>query len=159
MGRAVNRRTCRNHSNYNITKIGQDTKKSPRDSIKRPSTRVKNSQGIVVRYVHEKRLMVEDLSMCQKCIWEPFYIYIYIYFPGLLSGPSGIRVGSGIETNGRFETERPPGSVGPPSGGRAAFLSPPLHSLYSTRPHGLVQAIFWHTCPDLDLGPWYCLTH
>ena len=26
-----------------------------------------------------------------------------------------------------------------------------LHALYSTRPHGLVQAIFWHTCPDLDL--------
>ena len=24
-----------------------------------------------------------------------------------------------------------------------------LHALYSTRPHGLVQAIFWHTCPDL----------
>ena len=28
-----------------------------------------------------------------------------------------------------------------------------LHALYSTRPHGLVQAICWHTCPDLDLGP------
>ena len=39
------------------------------------------------------------------------------------------------------------------------LFSPTLHSLYSTRPHGLVQAIFWHTCPDLDLGPWYCLTH
>ena len=36
---------------------------------------------------------------------------------------------------------------------RAAFLSP-LHPLYSARPHGLVQSIFWHTCPDLDLGPW-----
>ena len=57
-----------------------------------------------------------------------------------------------IETNGRFEAERPRTSVGPPSGGRAAFLSP-LHPLYSTKHHGLVQAIFWHTCPDLDLGP------
>ena len=28
-----------------------------------------------------------------------------------------------------------------------------LHALYSTRPHGLVQAIFCHMCPDLDLGP------
>ena len=28
-----------------------------------------------------------------------------------------------------------------------------LHPLYSTRPHCLVQAIFWHTCSDLDLGP------
>ena len=68
------------------------------------------------------------------------------------SGPSGIRVGWGIETNGSFEAERPPTSAGPPSGERAAFLSP-MHPLYSTRPHSLVQAIFWHTCPDLDLGP------
>ena len=34
-----------------------------------------------------------------------------------------------------------------------------LHALYSTRPHGLLQAICWHTCPDLDLGPWNGLTH
>ena len=46
----------------------------------------------------------------------------------------------------------------PASGGRAAFQIR-LHALYSTRPHGLVQAISWHTCPDLDLGPWYGLTH
>ena len=46
----------------------------------------------------------------------------------------------------------PPTSAEPPSGGRAAFLTP-THPLYGTRPHGLVQAIFWHTCPDLDLGP------
>ena len=83
---------------------------------------------------------------------------IYTYFLGLLAGPSGIRVGWGIETNGIFEAERPPTSVGPPSGGRAAFLSP-IHPLYSTRPHGLAQAIFLHICSDLDLGPWYCLTH
>ena len=67
-------------------------------------------------------------------------------------------VSDGVSNNGRFETERLPTSVGPPSGGRAAFLSP-MHPLYSTRPHDLVQAIFWHTCPGLDLGPWYCLTH
>ena len=53
---------------------------------------------------------------------------------------------------------RPPASAGQPSGGRAAFLIP-MHALYSTRPHSPVQAIFWHTCPDLDLGPWYGLTH
>ena len=47
---------------------------------------------------------------------------------------------------------RPPASAGQPSGGRAAFQIL-MHALYSTRPHGLVQAIFWHTCPDLDLGP------
>ena len=35
----------------------------------------------------------------------------------------------------------------------------PLHALYSTRPYGPIQAICWHTCPDLDLGPWYGLTH
>ena len=70
---------------------------------------------------------------------KPRTIDILSYFPGLLEGPSGIRVGWGIETNGRFEAERLPTSVGPPSGGRAAFLSPPhLHSLYSARPHGLV---------------------
>ena len=59
-----------------------------------------------------------------------------------------------VSINGRFEAERPPGLAGRPSGGRAAFMTP-MHPLYSTRPHGLVQAIFWHTCPDLDLGPWY----
>ena len=47
---------------------------------------------------------------------------------------------------------RPPVSVWQPSGGRAAFQIL-MHALYSTRPHGLVQAIFWYTCPDLDLGP------
>ena len=90
-------------------------------------------------------------------IYADLKCYHTIYW-GLLAGPSGIRVRWGIETNGRFETEKPPTSVGPPSGGQAAFLSP-LHPLYSTRPHGLVQAIFWHTCPDQDLGLWYCLTH
>ena len=74
------------------------------------------------------------------------------------AGPSGIRVGWGIEINDRFQTEMPPASVGLPSGGWAVFLTP-MHPLYSTRPHGLVQAIFWHMCPDLDLGPWYCLPH
>ena len=80
------------------------------------------------------------------------------FSPGLLAGLPSIRVGWGIKTNDRFEAERPPTSVGPPSGGRAAFQIP-MHPLYSTRPYGLVQAIFWHTCPDLDLGLWYCLTH
>ena len=37
----------------------------------------------------------------------------YTYLPGLLAGPSGIRVGWGIETNRRFEAERPPTLVGP----------------------------------------------
>ena len=41
---------------------------------------------------------------------------------------------------------RRPASGGQPSGGRAAFQIP-MHALYSTRPHGLVQAIFWHTRP------------
>ena len=60
-------------------------------------------------------------------------------------------VSDGVSINGRFEVKRPPASAE-----RAAFLTP-MHPLYSTRPHGLAQAIFWHTCPDLDLGPWYCL--
>ena len=34
--------------------------------------------------------------------------------------------------------------------GELLFLTP-IHPLYSTRLHGLVQAIFWHTCPDLDV--------
>ena len=102
----------------------------------------------------------------QAKAWRPARTYIQQlcantgcnlkYFPGLLAGPSGIRVGWGIETNGRFKAERPPVSVGPPLGGRAAFQTP-MYPLFGTRPHGLVQAIFWH--PDLDLGPWYCLTH
>ena len=76
----------------------------------------------------------------------------YIAYPAFWLSRLGIRVGWGIETNGRFEAERPPTSVGPPSGGRAALFSP-MYLLYSTGHHGLVQAIFWHTCPDLDLGP------
>ena len=68
---------------------------------------------------------------------------------GLMAGPSGICAGWAIEINGRFEADRPQVSAGPPSGGRAAFQTP-MHSMYITRPHGLVQAIFWYTCPDLD---------
>ena len=49
-----------------------------------------------------------------------------------LAGPSGIRAGWGIETNGRFEAERPPTLAGPPSGGRAATLTP-FSPMYSTR--------------------------
>ena len=64
----------------------------------------------------------------------------------------------GLSINGRFEAERPPGSAGPPSGEWAAFITT-MQPLYSTEPHGLVQAIFCHTCPDLDFDPWYCLTH
>ena len=45
-----------------------------------------------------------------------------------LAGPSGIRTGWCIEIKSSFEVERPPPSAGPPSGGRAATLtpSPPL---------------------------------
>ncbi len=53
-----------------------------------------------------------------------------------------------VSVNGRFEAERPLASVGPPSSGQATFMTP-MHPLYSTRPHGLVQAIFCH----LDLDP------
>ena len=67
-------------------------------------------------------------------------------------------VPDGVSVNCRFEAQRAPTSAGPPLDGRAAFLTP-MHPLYSIRPHGLVQAIFWHTCPDLGLGPWYCLPH
>ena len=95
-------------------------------------------------------IYVESINLS---MYVQIHLSIYI-LPCLLAGPSGIRVG----TNGRFEAERPPTSVGLPSGERAAFETL-LHSLYSTRPHGRVQAIFWHTCPDLDLGPWFCLTH
>ena len=41
-----------------------------------------------------------------------------------LAGPSGICARWGIETYGRFEAERLPSSAGPPSGGRAATLTP-----------------------------------
>ena len=58
----------------------------------------------------------------------------------------------GVSINGRYEAERPSALAGPPSSGRATFMTP-IYLLYSTRPHGLVQAIFLDTCPDLDLGP------
>ncbi len=54
-----------------------------------------------------------------------------------IAGLSGIRAGWGIEINGRFEAERPPASAGPPSGGRAATMTP-LSPMYSTRPCCLV---------------------
>ena len=47
-------------------------------------------------------------------------IYTYLAF----AGPSGIHAGWDIETNGRFEAERPPTSAGPHSGGRAATFVP-----------------------------------
>ena len=71
--------------------------------------------------------------------------------PRLLLGRLAF-VSDGVSINGRFEAGRPPALVGPPSGGRAAFMTP-MHPLYNTKPHGLVQAIFWHTYTDLDLGP------
>ena len=64
-------------------------------------------------------------------------------------------VPDGRSINERFEAENPPASVGPPSGGQVAFFFflTPMHPLYSTRLNGLVQAIFWHACPDLDVDP------
>ena len=48
-----------------------------------------------------------------------------------LAGLSGIRAGWGIETNGRFEAERPTALARPPLGGRAAtwHLCPPCIAL------------------------------
>ena len=50
-----------------------------------------------------------------------------------LAGLSGIRAEWSIEINGRFEAERLSASTGPPSGGRAATLTP-LSPLLSTGP-------------------------
>ena len=64
-----------------------------------------------------------------------------------------------FEPDGRSKPRADSGPNRPPaSAGRAAFQIR-MQTFYSTRPHGLVQAIFWHTCPDLDLGSWYGLTH
>ena len=101
-------------------------------------------------YTHIKRMLTHTCPDMFRPIY--IYIYIYIYTSPDFAGLSGICVGWGIKINSRFKVERPPASVEPPSGGRAAFLTP-MHPLYNTRPHGLVQAIFWHTCLDLDLGP------
>ena len=68
------------------------------------------------------------------------------------AGPSGIAAGRVSTINGRLEAERSSASAGPPSGGRAASLTP-LSSSYSTGPRVPVQAIIRHTCPDPDLGP------
>ena len=54
--------------------------------------------------------------------------------------------------NGILEAERPPTSVGPPSGGWAASLTP-LTPLYGTGPRCPFQAIIRHPCLDPDLGP------
>ena len=40
------------------------------------------------------------------------------------AGPFSIRAGSDIETNGRFQAERPPASAGSPSGARATISVP-----------------------------------
>ena len=90
------------------------------------------------------------------CIW--LFLHTYIHTSPAFAGRSGILVVWGIEIYGTFEAKRLPASVGPSLGGRVAFVTP-MHPLYNTRPHSLLQAIFWHTCPDLDLGPWYCLPH
>ena len=57
--------------------------------------------------------------------------------PGFLAGPSGIRAGQASNINGRLEVERPQALAGPPSGERAASLTP-LSLLYSTGPRGPV---------------------
>ena len=68
----------------------------------------------------------------------PNLLYTYIrYTSPAFTGPSGIRAGWGIETNGRFDAEKLPALAMPPSGGRAATLTP-LSLMYSTRPCCLV---------------------
>ena len=51
-----------------------------------------------------------------------------------LAEPSGIHAGWGIKINSRFEAKRPPGLDGPPTGGRAATLTPlsPFYHIYPT---------------------------
>ena len=84
-----------------------------------------------------------------------YIIYFQGSFLGILTGPSGIRAGWAIKIKIRLGAEKAP-SFGWATFGWASCFSDPL---YSTRPHGLVQAICWHTCPDLDLGSWYCLIY
>ena len=67
----------------------------------------------------------------ESSAWRATYIVLH-----------GIRAGWGIEINGKFEAERPPSSVGPPSVGRPATLTL-LSSLYSTGA----------CCRHTDLGP------
>ena len=55
-------------------------------------------------------------------IWS--YIHTYTHILYILTWPFGWAVEWGIETNGRFEAERPPISVGPLSGGRTASSVP-----------------------------------
>ena len=77
-------------------------------------------------------------------VYNTFTYHPLTYLPWLLLGRLAF-VPDGVSINGRFEAKRLQASAGPPSGGRAAFLTP-MHPLYSTRPHGLLQAIFWHSC-------------
>ena len=89
------------------------------------------------------------------------YNWYNAYTSLALAGPSGIRAGWGIEINGRYEAKRLPVSAGLPSGGQAAFMIP-MHPLYSTKPHGLVQAIyvpgsrFWSVILLASLDP-HCI--
>ena len=76
-----------------------------------------------------------------------------------IAGLSGIRVGWGYRNQWQIRGRKASNFGWATLGWASCFSVPPLHSLYSTRPHGLVQAIFWHMCPGRDLGPWYCLTH
>ena len=57
-----------------------------------------------------------------------------------------------LSSKGRLESERLPASAKPPSGGRAATLTP-LSPKYSTGPCCPVWPIIRNLWPDLDLGP------
>ena len=95
--------------------------------------------------------MSEELGKYILLVWIQALSSSRLLLPCLLLGRLTF-VLDGVSINGRFEAERPPTLSGPPSSGRAVFMTP-MQPLYITRPHSLVQAIFWHTCQDLDLDP------
>ena len=105
-----------------IKYLGQFIDAKSRKSDPSRSSAIKNMPNIT--NVVSLKSFLGLASYYGNFISNSSYTQFIIYFPGLLAGPSGIRVGWGIETNGRFETERPPTSVGPPSGGRTASSVP-----------------------------------
>ena len=75
----------------------------------------------------------ERVAVWKLCVWQKDYSIPNIDISLPFTGPSGIRAWWGIEINGRFAAEMPPGSGGSPSGGRAATLTT-LFPLYSIGP-------------------------
>ena len=109
-----------------------------------------SNSNLIYKWFHDQK------SRFNQCLLSiNVSLFLSIYSPGLLSGPSSIRVGWVSKPMADSSPKGPQLRLGHLRVGELQFLSP----LYSTRPCCLVQAITRHTCPDPNLDSWNGLPH